>query len=100
MHVVLLSQALDARVCVCVWRVRPSVCACVCSVNVCVRTMESVETRDADDDVDVIRGHQFAMSTVCDDTGTAYKCTVASVYDTMRCDTRRDASLTCARKPT
>jgi len=46
---------------------------------VCVRTTESFETRDNndDDDDDVRRRHHhFAMSTVCDDSDTVYKCTV------------------------
>lgn len=70
--VVISASDLLVRVILCV-------CVCVCRPNVCVRTTESFETRDNndDDDDDVRRRHHhFAMSTVCDDSDTVYKCTV------------------------
>lgn len=48
----------------------------------CARTTESFETQDDEDDDDVIRNrhyHQFAMSTVCDETESVYKCTITYV---------------------
>ena len=56
---------------------------CVYRPNVCVRTTESYDTRDEDDDdegdVTYHHYHHLAMSTVCDDADTVYKCTMTYV---------------------
>jgi len=57
---------------------------CLNRPNVCVHTTESLEAPDDDDDDDVTgnqdrQHHQFALSTICDETESVYKCTVTYV---------------------